>query len=285
MCRVSRVAGFAFACLVTLAGCSKARFQTTPQDAAQGTASGAPLCNGNYVENIYRLTKLFFVVDSSGSNLYPTRNPGGTVCRLGEPGCVPATDPSKDFRGGAISDFLGRYRHKTNFHWGLASFSGTSARAYLNSGDSMSPIFTPSPNQMYYGLDRLFSQRDAGATPYRAAFEIASRAIQADPDRTSAAKPNYFVILLTDGFPTDYLDGKGGFRAGDLKNDVAGLLAIAPGQVNVSTIFYGQVNDPSAIKLLQEIAQMGGGQFASVNDPNSGFRIDDVIPRTTTSCQ
>ena len=103
---------------VTVA-CSQVNFSSV-KDSGNGvvtpSSTPAPVCN---VENIYRKTKILFLVDTSGSNAAATYNiiNGQTVQ-------TPATDPSKSFRGGAINTFFQTYQHKSNFSWGLHDFLG-----------------------------------------------------------------------------------------------------------------------------------------------------------------
>jgi hypothetical protein len=275
--------------LASLISCSPEQFsaihdpspisQTNSTPASPGIVPSQGSCTSDNVEAIRRQTKILFVVDTSGSNAASTINSGAN----GYGGySVPPTDPQKFFRRGALSDFLNRYSHKTNFNWGFITFAQDSARAVISSGAS--PTFAADPTAMGYALNVFTGIEDYGDTPYQAAIQMASMAIQTDPDLNSTAKPNYMVILLTDGFPTDYKDVSGAFQAAAIDRDIESLINIAPGQVKLSTIYYGLENDPNAISLLQRLATKGSGQFASVNDPNSGFRIDDVIPGSHVGC-
>ena len=257
----------------------------TPQ--VQANPPPTHTCTRTNVGAITRMTKLIFLVDVSGSNALPSSNHGMYDCTGGGPNCTPPTDPTKSFRGGALSDFLARYRHKTNFQWSMATFAADASRALINSGSDQNPVFSADPNQMQYALNTFFYARDNGNTPYKAALAMAHKAVQNDPDLRSPAKPNYLVILLTDGFPTDYKnpnDPYSRFQWDAVGRDIDAIQNLAPGQVNLSTIYYGTMNDPDAIRLLREMAVQGGGQFASVNDPNSGFKIDDVIPGSQNGC-
>ncbi len=282
-------AKFTSACIfaILLAGCNPVKFGTNNPAAANGpgttgTEPGTPppkSCTATNVEAITRLTKIYFLVDTSGSNIESTYNPG--TC--GASSCLtPATDPTKAFRGGAISDFLNRFSHKGNFHWGFAVFSQDSAHALINNGNDQSPIFATPANVLQFALNTFSTIQDYGNTPYHSALSMAATAISNDPDLHSAAHPNYFVILLTDGFPTDYYI-QGQFNSQLMTNDIQSLLATAPGQVNLSSIYYGLANDPTAINLLKSMASMGGGQFAAATSTNQ-FKIDDVIPGSQENC-
>jgi hypothetical protein len=267
--------GLASALLLILSACSPVNFSGESAAGTPGIANpGTGTPNTCTVETIYRNTKILFVVDTSGSNVDSTYN-----IINGQSILTPPTDPQKDFRGGAISDFLSDFGHKSNFQWGFMTFAGTSANASINAGSSQSPIFTADPNEMGDAVDSFYSKRDTGATPYGAALSLAAKAVSNDPDLNSSERPNYFVVLLTDGFPSDYYNDRGAFDQNVMTRDVANLVGIAPGRVTLSTIFYGQVNIPEAISLLKGMAGLGGGQFASVNVSNSNFKIDDVISK------
>ncbi len=255
---------------VWIAACSPVNFNTVKNDGVGVTATLPPanVCN---VENIYRKTKILFLVDTSGSNHDTTYNYNQT----GGVESTPATDPSKSFRGGAINDFFSTYRHKTNFSWDFATFAGTTATP-LMSGFGLDTA-------MSGAISNFYNVADSGETPYRPAVSLAANAIANDPQLNSADRPNYMVILLSDGFPTDYTVG-GTFQSSQMRSDVAALLAKAPGRVTLNTIFYGVTNSAIAISDLQQMASAGGGQFASVNVANSSFKIEDVIANTSTTC-
>lgn len=274
---------------LAVSACSPVRFdgaQNSPASPGVAGPTGGGTCTGNNVEAIYRTTKIIFVVDQSRSNVSASFNPGSAdcpseyVCRQ-----TPATDPQKAFRGGAISDFLNRYQHKTNFRWGFVTFSGGSARALINNGNNQSPILSPGAQPLQMALNTFYYTADDGDTPYGAALSMAARAIQNDPELRAPSRPNYNVIMLTDGFPTDYYDSYGNFLQQRMDSDLNSVLRIAPGQVTLSTIYYGQTSDPQAMQLLNRMASMGNGRFASVSVPNyTGFRIDDVIPGSQQGC-
>lgn len=260
-----------------LSSCSPVQFSAKNTDPVAPTdPSGIddPTCTPGSVDEIRRMTKLLFIVDTSGSNV-------GTTSWMGA--LIPPTDPQKRFRFGALSDFLARYRHKTNFQWGLITFSGNDADALINWGSRTKPAFAPAI-MMENALHSFYFQDDGGMTPYGAALKLARNAIQNDPDRLSNENPQYIVILISDGFPTDYFDYRDRFDQKALEADIDSLLSVAPQQILLSTIFYGQVIIPQAVDLLQSIAYRGGGHFATVQNLNSGFRIDDVIPGQTTPC-
>lgn len=272
---------------LVFAGCNPVRFGGETPTAAPPvngsppglTQTNSPDCTSANVEAISRTTKIIFLVDASGSNVESTYNPGtcgASVC------LSPATDPNKAFRGGALSDFLARVRHKTNFKWGFVTFAKDSAHALINGGNDQAPVFAADPNVMQFALNTFSGIQDFGNTPYHAALSMASQAIANDPDARAAERPNYYVILLTDGFPTDYYS-QGQFNSALMNDDINSLLLTAPGQVNLSTLFYGLENDPMAIQLLRNMAAAGGGQFAAANS-TATFKIDDIIPGSQQNC-
>lgn len=267
---------------ITLSACSPVQFAAKTDTPVVPNSPAIGDGNTCTVDAIMRPTRLLFVVDTSGSNVDRTSWPGVPGCESGYP-CIPPTDPAKNFRYGALHDFLARYRHKTNFDWGFITFSGDRARALIHSGSESQPIFGP-PALLESALNSFYFERDQGMTPYSPALSLARKAVLNDAKRPSAETPQYFIILLTDGFPTDYLDHYNQFNQAALNNDIQSLLATAPDQVRLSAIFYGQVMIPQAVSLLQGIAYKGGGHFSTVQNPQAGFRIEDVITAPSASC-
>ena len=268
-------------------GCAQQNFSGTTAAGAAVTGTPGGTCTTTNVEAMYRQTKIIFLVDVSGSNSYPTAN-YGTTPNCGNGGaCTPPTDPNKTFRHGQISDFLNRFAHKSNFDWSFATFAQDTSTSYINNGDAQSPLFTNDTTRMQTALTSFMAVSDYGDTPYGQALSMAQRAIANDPDKdvvSATGKPNYFVILLTDGFPTDLYNTDGSFNNSLMVSEVNALLQASPGQVNLSTISYGTANDQVAINVLKQMAAQGGGQFANVNDTTSSFKIDDVIPGSSTGC-
>jgi uncharacterized protein YegL len=262
-----------------------------------------PGCTTDNVEAIYRKTKIIFVVDASGSNVNTTANYGSTS-KCGQPGqpCTLPTDPNKSFRNTAISNFLARFRHKENFSWAFNIFGNNESRALVNfAGDQTRPAISYDPSKLDAALTTFRTAvNDYGNTPYEKAIQLAGRAIENDSELNSGSgltRPNYMVVMLTDGFPTDYFNVQmtpgstssdaefyARFQTAKMNADLEALLNKAPGRVTLSTVYYGQDNDPYATWLLKEMAKSGNGQFASVSD-TSNFKIDDVIPGSTNGCK
>lgn len=265
---------------VMVAACSDVKFSSVT---ANGTGTVTPLgtpvpgatptCG---VETIYRKTKIMFLVDTSGSNSQAVYNNIN-----GQNVLTPASDPAKRFRGGAINDFFTAYQHKTNFRWSFSTFQGSSALAYI--GTNSTPRFSVNSSDMGTAIQSFYNSTDDGETPYAASIALATGAVAQDPDLNSADQPNYFIILLSDGFPTDYTDMNGNFKTAQMQSDVSALLAKAPGRVTLSTIYYSATSQsiPVAVSDLQQIATAGGGMFANVNTASNTFKIDDVISSST----
>jgi len=268
------------ALMTVVAACSPVNFSTVDNNSGTGVAQATPTpAPGCSIETVYRQTKIMFVVDASGSNNDPS---GGVYNNInGINTWFPNSDPAKTFRGGAINDFFSNYQHKTNFDWSFVTFQGSSAHAYI--GSDSNPQFSTNASDMRNAINAFYGASDSGQTPYAAGLSMATRAIQNDPDLNSANQPNYYVIFLSDGFPTDYTDMYGNFKTAQMQSDVGALRAAAPGRVTLSTIYYAASGQqiPVAVSDLKAMASAGGGQFASVNTSNTTFKIDDVI---STGC-
>lgn len=255
----------------SLVGCTGVHFSNQAENNSKAT-----ICTGTDVAAISRLTKIIFVVDTSGSNVSPTMNNGLSYCDPSVSVCTPATDPTKSFRGGAIQSFFNHYQQKANFDWGFVTFSGTQAQALTQNGYYAG--ITSVPSQFQQALQTFYSIQDGDATPYKAALQLTTALIQNDLDLNATTQPQYFVIFLTDGFPTDYQDSFGNFKSAAMQSDLAGLLAVAPGRVSLSSVYYGQADDQNAMSLLKSMALQGGGRFAHAADTTTVLKIDDVIP-------
>lgn len=269
--------------MFTVVACSQVKFSTVENNGTGVVTTVPPSPTATpgacTVETIYRKTKIIFLVDTSESNSVAEYNNIN-----GQNVLFPASDPAKRFRGDAINSFFTTYQHKANFNWSFATFAGGGATAYI--GTSANPQFSVNSSDMSSAISRFYSATDGGRTPYGAAINLATSAISRDPDLNSSDKPNYFVILLSDGFPTDYTDAYGNFKSAQMQSDVAALKAAAPGRVMLSTIYYSGQEYAPAVSVLKQIASTGGGQFAEVitTGSNNTFKIDDVIS-SGTICQ
>jgi hypothetical protein len=257
--------GFSALGLVTLVfGCSGKGFSR------EGAGSNSS-CGAGLPTNSYTPTKVLFMVDTSGSNVQMTTNAcAGGFCQ------DPPSDPNKSFRMGGIMSFFSQFQNANNFSWGLLTFSA--GQSYNLTGGQQS-IFTNSPSVMANAINSLGQVPDQGDTPYQLAFNTAQQSIAADPQ---SAQSNYFLILVTDGYPTDFYDGTGNVQTQAVLNSVGGLVNTSPGHVTLSTLYYHNgPSDPTASGLLQQMAQTGRGEFADVNTANTSlYPISQLVPGT-----
>jgi hypothetical protein len=205
-----------------------------------------------------RLTKILFMVDTSGSNYGIMKLSG--------------TDPKKSFRAGAVQKFLDKYESHKNIQWSFMTFAGTTAKDYTGHGGV--GTFVKDPSLMQKAVNSFLIAEDWGDTPYRAALRLATNAILTDPDVNTPANALYYVVMITDGYPTDITSES------QIQSQIQSLTYSALGRVSLNTIFYGTQGtseSTGAIALLGQMALAGGGQFANVNSPESGINIDDVI--------
>lgn len=267
--------------LPMLTACSAVKFA---EQATETSTLSERACTERTVASITRMTKLIFLVDTSGSNAIRTRNAGTAECLPADAdynSCSMPTDPTKSFRAGSIQNFLNSYSSKTNFKWGFITFKDNYATALINNmGNTASPWLSPNPAHMQTAINQFYGITDYYATPYKAALDMAKQAILNDVDLHSAADPQYIIVMLTDGFPTDYNALNGSLDMNAIEADITALKAVAPGRISLSSIYYG-VNNTQAISLLSWMTSLGNGQFANVNQTGSGIRIDDVIPGQT----
>lgn len=270
--------------LPLLTACSGVKFAEEDPLASQKANS----CTNRDIASITRMTKILFLVDTSGSNVIYTRNEGTVQCfntDIDFLSCAFPTDPNKTFRAGAIQTFLNDYANKENFQWGFINFAGEDAYALINSsGNDQNPYLSTSVSAMQSAINSFYSIQDNYATPYQAALEMAKKAVATDRDLNSASNPQYLIVMLTDGFPTDYNAFNGSFDVNAVHSDINSLVNIAPGRVSLSTIYYGH-NNQNAINLLSSMAQTGNGQFANVNNTSTGIKIDNVLSPGGTVCE
>ena len=269
-----------------LSGCAAKNFEASSSPSAADTVTntgGGDTCTTTNVDAIYKPTKIIFVVDTSGSNANITRDWGAYInCGYGG-SCLAPTDPTKAFRHNAIQNFLTRFKTKTNFSWGFETFSSDAAVPYIYSGSVATPTVSADPNVLQNALNSFMAVTDQGNTPYSKALNLAAQTI-ANDKASSSVVSDYYVVMLTDGHPTDYYSDTGTFNSSLYNTDMAKLLGTSSGHVNLSTVYYGNnTSDTAAQNLLSAMASQGGGQFVDVNTVST-FKIDDVIPGSTTGC-
>jgi len=261
------VLGFSALGLLTLVfGCSGDSFSSG------GSAATSKSCTMGGGLNTSYPTKILFMVDTSGSNVQMTTNGCGSgYCQ------DPPSDPNKSFRVGGIMSFFTQFQNYANLSWGLLTFGGDQSQ---NLTGGQSSIFTNSPSIMSNAINSLSGIQDFGDTPYQLAFNTAQQSIAADP---AAAQSNYFLVLVTDGYPTDFYDSTGmNVNTQAVLGAVGTLVSNPAGHVTLSTLYYHNgSSDPTAAGLLQQMAQTGRGQFADVNTANNSlYPIAQLVPET-----
>ena len=251
-----------FAIVATLTfgfqNCSKVQFNTDTGNDVD-TVSGGGNCN------LLTLTvpiKVLFVVDISTSNYQATSDEGTQPCGQGDT-CAPASDPTKSFRGGSITDFFDLYQTKTNFSWGFEVFADQPASFITSGGQG---VFG-NASAMQSAIQQFYNDTNDGGTGYLNALTYARNVIANDPDvnSTAAYPPIYNVIFASDGYPNE--SGLSGTPVQDeptIDSYINGITNLAPGRIFLSGVYYGQIHDPDAAALIQNMATTGGGQFINV---------------------
>lgn len=228
----------------------------------------APVCTTTLsTTNI--MTKMLFIVDMSGSNQSSTNCTLSSSC----------TDPGKKVRAGSLQAFFNDYGQRSNFQWSFSTFKVSSATALINAGSPWSPIFGPATS-MQNAINTFSVMEDSGGTPYMAALNQATTAISFDPDLNSAAKPQYLVVFMSDGQPSDTSNY-------DLiRSTVKKIVNLAPGRITFNAVYYGPSNNV-ATNLMQSMALEGSGKFLNTNTDPAGlkFKITDAISLPITTCK
>ncbi len=223
------------------------------------------------VETIEKLTtpvKVLFVVDTSGSSVRDANSKTGT-------------DPHKDFRYGKIKEFLENNKDKKNLHWQFITFSGSTANSYIADEMTKQIAFTNDVNLAFSALERFFSWKDQGWTPYRAAFSAIQNSIQKDKDFNDPSM-NYATLFLSDGKPTDYCENSRFHQSGcpidtnEIYSDVLKIVNMAHRRITLNTLYYGP-EDLSARNLLNGMAEKGNGLFVDTNLSTRNIKLGDTI--------
>jgi len=274
---------FIFLLIFVFANCSPVKFtKINPDSKAQAFTeptqdSSQPIkaieCGQDSIE---MPIKVLFVIDTSGSNSISYGASNG-VCD-GRSGCVPATDPQKNFRAGSISTFFNKYKNRTNFSWGFETFSKREVQSYI--GSNTSEIFGRA-QAMEAALNSFSKEIDRGKTPYLEALKNIRTAISSDPDLHSMAPyPTlYYVIFMSDGYPTDS-------TASEINKEIENIVALDRTRISLSTVYYSTLNDPHASAILQTMAERGGGQFINFDiNSDETLSVQDLVKLPTTTCQ
>ncbi|PWU14694.1 MAG: hypothetical protein C5B49_12725 [Bdellovibrio sp.] len=284
----------------SLVACSNPNYGFSGSDLSQSPAKGTDQSSGGStgtctLQDVTIPVRVMFAVDASGSNRLPTVDQGTEICSDsdyltdGNPlHCSPPTDPQKTFRRNSITQFFNSYQGKTNFSWGFEIFAGDSLRPLITA-DGRWPNFGNSA-AMVAAIRRFSGNTDQGGTPYLAALAGIKQAIENDPGlpQTGAAAPVYFVVFMSDGYPSDAINGTSPVTVdlAALKSAITGILALAPARITLSTVYYGTINDPVAASTLQTMAKAGLGQFANVDTGSiSSISVNDLIKVPVGDCK
>ena len=265
----------------------------TPIPSPVPTPSGPttpPTCQ---IDEVKRPIKLVFVVDTSGSNAVAFNSLTNIAytqakCAADAPAsCVSATDPYKAFRTGTINAFFKKYVAKSNFTWGFLTFSGqdTIVTKSLIKDAKDRPTFADA-SKMGEAIGLFKSVPDDGGTPYLGALSATRDLIANDPDlkTQSATSPLYYVVLMSDGFPSDVTNNATG--SAKLSNGVGAITSLAPGRIFLSTVYYSRSVEANAENVLSAMAATGGGRALTVN-LNAFPTIDivDIVRVPAANCQ
>ena len=129
---------------------------------------------------------------------------------------------------------------------------------------------------MQQAINRFYSVQDSGDTPYAAALDMARSAIANDVSSTSDTK--YIVVFISDGVPDPAISDSA------LVSRVNSVLNAKPGQVTLSSIYYGSYNQEAADRL-DMMAYYGHGGFLDANSSyGKTFQIESVIQVPGTVC-
>lgn len=247
---------------------------STRGPASQDTLE-VPCANNN--DAVTAPEKILFVVDASGSNSQAYKGLKNGTC-AGTPGCVPATDPKKTFRGGSINGFYNRYSKKENFSWGFERFAQNSAESLIRTSNDTAFGNATAMQAAIIAFDK---ERDGGATPYMAALTYAYGAIVNDLNVQSGSKypPRYDLVFMSDGYPTDS-------KVSQINSAVAAIMHLAPTRITLSSVYYSTQYDPFAAAILKKMANTGRGQFVNVNTTTiNKISIQDFITLPIISCR
>lgn len=241
--------------------CSQKSFTANDGDGAKLIdGNGNLVCRDQLVQQTVPV-KVILAVDASGSNVDQGRYYG--------------SDPNKSARGGSIQTFFNTYSSKSNFSWNFIAFMGASATSLIGNS-SVNPYFSTNPGEMQQAINRFYGLADSGDTPYAAALDMVRSAIAGDASYTTDSK--YIVVFISDGVPDPAISDSA------LISRVKGVLNTRPGQVTLSTIYYGSYNQEASSRL-EMMADYGNGGFLDANSSyGNTFQIESAIQVPGTLC-
>lgn len=226
--------------------CSQTSFSTGAPDGVSAQINGGNSCPPLMNQSVP--VKIVLVVDASGSNADGSRSVG--------------TDNYKNLRGGSIQNFFDKYKTQGNFSWSFLVFQESSAYSLIPQG------FSSFPGDMQQAISDFYSIQDQGGTPYRAALSRARQVIQQD---SSTANTKYMVVFISDGLPDPVVSNS------TLQSDIQDLISVRPGQITLSSIYYGTFNQEASDRLAM-MASFGSGGFLDANSSSGQtFSIESAI--------
>lgn len=199
-------------------------------------------------------TNILLVIDYSGSNAS-----GDT------------TDPDR-IRIDKTEEFYNKNKNPDLYRWSFISFE-SKAEAQLNDGDTNLPIFTDDDARIQETIVKLKAYRQSGGTNYQAALEMSESAIVNDMEKNPERDDYYLIIFMSDGVPNE----------GNVTNltsarrKVSELVGIKPGKIFLSAAYYFKGRErPEAKRIIEGMAEAGGGNFANFNNADS-IEFDDLL--------
>jgi len=229
---------------------------------------------------IEQKVKFLFVLDISGSNAGPSNGRD-------------ATDPDRSQRYDSLVNWLNDRDDNPYEYFSLIEFAGDSADVApgaLNGPDA--PFVKTNADFANVVSTQKSATRDGGGTPYLKWEDAVLNIIEADAQKSieeAEAKEiplitsKYVVVVLSDGVPTD--DSPPFSQIfNKLQNQIMTLpvnpiVGEAIESINVNTGYYYKNQDlPEARELLEELANIGKGEFYSF-DTGSGTIDYDQLTR------
>ncbi|HVK60028.1 MAG TPA: vWA domain-containing protein [Bdellovibrionales bacterium] len=240
-----------------------------------------PTCSEELTQQTV-LTKIFFVVDISGSNQPHTLYPPG-LPQVDHPG----SDPARTWRLKVVKDMMDAYRNVSKVQFGISTFS-SSAWAYNFATRNLYDVFSRTPSEADSLYGRYYPFSDGGGTFYTEAFRLLNKVIKEDPDFAGGVS-KYIVVFLSDGRPQDYninFSDPNSLNGSPLFDDVRSIVNIAPSRVTLNTVFYHHQNhpDPIASQLMKKMAEAGNGGYVDASS-NRILKVDNLIKIPNVVCQ
>lgn len=259
--------GSLFSMLIFLMGCSsQLSFLKSSSDDSSDTVESTDTTSATAQCELSQLTvpiKIIFVVDASSSNVSADE----------------ASDPDKSFRYNSMLDFYSKYKSKSNFSWSLVTFNGQGALPYMYSSAGI-PIFSDA-TAMSTALNKFLTSDDDRGTPYLEGLNAAKLAIQNDSDLSSTEENAslYYIIFLSDGYPSDAVYSNGTVNLSELNSKITEILSLATNRIFLNTIYYSAGgSSETAETTLQTMAATGNGVYTNVDTTSTdAIDIQDLI--------